>query len=70
MCVRVCVCVCLYYYVLLTCLCTSNREALLTLTTGVSREENDLRDAAEYGRIDEVKKLIESGVNPNATDEV
>jgi len=29
-----------------------------------------LRSAAETGRIDEVKQLIESGVNPNAVDGV
>jgi len=33
-------------------------------------KEHALRSAAKYGRINDVKTLIESGVNPNAVDEV
>jgi len=40
-------------------------------TVEVSPEkENALRIAAKNGQIDDVKELIEGGVNPNAADEV
>jgi len=37
-----------------------------TFQRHAEEKENALRFAAEHGRIDDVKTLIESGVNPNA----